>query len=104
MPVRPYKTVSSPDQTRLTAALEKEWRTPNPAVQEPVVLEESDSKGNVVHIYVIWSDWANLSRETRGETIMDAAERVKSVPEVLNITIAMGLTPEEADRFNIKWQ
>ena len=104
MPVRPYKTTPPPDQIRLTNALEREWRSPNPVAQEPVILEEPDAKGNVMHVYVVWSDWVQLNRETRGEIIMDAAERVKSLPEVQNITIAMGLTPDEADRFNIKWR
>jgi hypothetical protein len=45
-----------------------------------------------------------MSRENRGEVIMDAAERIKPIPDVLKITIALGLTPEEADRFGIKWR
>jgi hypothetical protein len=104
VPLRQYAKSPAPDQVRLTNALETEWRTPNPKAQEPVILEESDAKGNIVHVYVVWSDWAQLNRETRGDIIMDSAERVKSLVDVQKITIAMGLTPDEADRFNIKWR
>jgi len=45
-----------------------------------------------------------MDREQRGEISMDAAERVKAQDELLKITIAMGLTPDEADRFAIQWR
>jgi hypothetical protein len=102
--LRQYTTSTSADQVRLTDILEAEWRTPNPNISEPVILEERDSLGAVIHVYVVWSDWAHLSRETRGEIIMDAAERVKPLTDVVKITIAMGLSPDEADRFNIQWR
>jgi hypothetical protein len=35
---------------------------------------------------------------------MDAAEKIKPPADVSKITIAMGLTPEEADRFGVKWR
>ncbi|MDB5301391.1 MAG: hypothetical protein JWO87_3054 [Phycisphaerales bacterium] len=104
MPVRQYTPTHTPDHARLVDLLADEWRAPNAAAQEPVILEEPNSKGEIVHIYVVWSDWAHLSRDKRGEIIMDAAERVKPLPEVLGITIAMGLTPDEADQFGLKWR
>lgn len=57
-----------------------------------------------MHVYVVWSEWAHLGREERGEIIMDAAEKVKLPPDLQRITIAMGLTPDEADRFGIRWR
>src|SRR5438874_11149088 len=104
MPLREYAATHTSDQARLVDRLAAEWSTPNAAAAEPVILEEKNSRGEVVHVYVVWSDWAHLDRERRGEVIMDAAERVKQVGDVLKITIAMGLTPDEADRFGIKWR
>jgi hypothetical protein len=104
MPVRQYKTNRPPQQGQLVDRLAQEWESPDPTATEPVVLEERNPKGEVVHVYVVWSDWAQMSRENRGEVIMDAAERIKPIPDVLKITIALGLTPEEADRFGIKWR
>ncbi|HEX4794073.1 MAG TPA: hypothetical protein VH370_09790 [Humisphaera sp.] len=104
MPVKPYNAARPTNYDQLVDQLELEWRTPDPAAPEPVILEERNSKGEVVHVYVVWSDWGHLSREHRGEVIMDAAERVKTAEEVLKITIAMGLTPDEADRFGVRWR
>src|SRR4051812_42626238 len=103
MPVRQYNTTRPAQQTQLVDRLSQEWESPDPSATEPVILEERNSKGEVVHVYVVWSDWSSMSREHRGEVIMDAAERVKPMSDVLKITIAMGLTPDEADRFGIKW-
>lgn len=104
MPLRQYNPVQSADYTQLVGRLSDEWRAPNNAALEPVILEESNSRGEITSVFVVWSDWANLDRVRRGEIIMDAAEKVKPVPEVLRITIAMGLTPDEADRFGLQWR
>lgn len=104
MPVRAYNAVPPADQTDLVDRLTCEWQAADSAATEPVVLEERNGRGEVVHVYVVWSEWADLPRERRGEVIMDAAERVKPIDDVLKITIAMGLTPDEADRFNIVWR
>jgi hypothetical protein len=104
MPVKKYSPKVSANQTHLISQLTKEWRSVNSKAKEPVILEESDHKGNVVRVYVIWSEWSDLDRATRGEIIMDAAEKVKKLKDLLKITVAMGLTPEEADRFGIAWR
>lgn len=104
MPVRQFNATRPPGVDQLINRLADEWRKPDPAASEPVVLEEKDRKGILVHVYVVWSDWAHLDRIRRGEVIMDAAEKVKSQEDALNITIAMGLTPDEADRFGLQWR
>lgn len=91
-------------QAQLVDRLAAEWRNPTPNAPEPVILEEANSQGEIVHVYVVWSDWSQLDRVQRGEVIMDAAEKVKPLADVSKITIAMGLTPEEADRFGVKWR
>ena len=104
MPVKQYKPARPADFDQLVDRLADEWKAPNSAAPEPVILEEANPRGEVTHVYAVWSDWAHLSREVRGEILMDAAERVKPMTDVLKITIAMGLTPDEADRFGIKWR
>jgi hypothetical protein len=106
VPVREFKTQAarSTDYGRLVKRLATEWHNRKSTGTEPVILEEKNKKGDVVHVYVIWSDWEELDREQRGDVIMDAAERVLKLPALLNITIAMGLTPDEADRFKLKWR
>jgi len=104
MPVRRFMPTRSVQQNELIDRLAKEWQFPDATATEPVILEEQDKKGDLVHVYVVWSDWAQLDREKRGDIIMEAAEHVKPSEQVLNITIALGLTPDEADRFNLKWR
>jgi hypothetical protein len=105
VPVRQfkYKATRSADHDDLVKRLAHEWakKTASTAT-EPVILEEKKD-GVVIHVYVVWSDWAELDREQRGDVIMEAAERVIKLPGILDITIAMGLTPDEADRFKLKW-
>lgn len=104
MPVHRLVPSKPPEVQQLVDQLATEWRAPNPSASEPVILEEADRSGQVVHVYVIWEAWSQIDRVVRGEIIMDAAERVKTRDQVLNISIAMGLTPEEADRFKLNWR
>ena len=104
MPVRSFNAVRPVEWGQLVDRLAREWATPEPGAAEPVILEERNSQGDLVHVYVVWGEWAHLDRTERGEIIMDAAERVMSQSDVVKITIAMGLTPDEADRFSIKWR
>jgi hypothetical protein len=103
MPVRRFTPTRSPIQSQLANQLATEWESSGSTASEPVILEEQDARGDLVHVYVVWSDWAQLDREKRGEIIMEAAELAKP-DQVSKITIAMGLTPDEADRFNLKWR
>jgi len=104
MPVRRYTPTPSAEYAELVDRLADEWRTPDAAAAEPVILEEPDRQGVVRHVYVVWDEWSHLPREQRGEIIMDAAQRVKPTLDVDNITIAMGLTADEADRFQLTWR
>jgi hypothetical protein len=94
----------SVDHDALVDQLSQEWSHPDNAAAEPVILEESHTRGGTTHVFVVWSAWGSIGREMRGEIIMDAAEKVKSQADVLKITVAMGLTPDEADRFGIQWR
>ena len=104
MPLRLMNPSRSVDHDSLVKQLSAEWAHPDNTAAEPVILEEPHSRGGTTHVYVVWSAWASLGREIRGEIIMDAAEKVKSEPDLLKITVAMGLTPDEADRFGIQWR
>lgn len=104
MPVRQYTPNRSANHVQLVDELAAEWSKATSNAAEPVILEETAPRGGATHVYVVWGQWSQLGREERGEIIMDAAEKVKSQTDVQRITIAMGLTPDEADRFGIKWR
>jgi hypothetical protein len=105
MPVRHFPIgVPTSDEQTIRDRLVHEWRTPESAVAQPLILEERVGKNLREHIYVIWDDWAHMDQVRRSEIIMDACEEVYGKEEALNVTIAMGLTAAEADRMGIPWR
>lgn len=67
----------------------------------PEILEETDPAGRVVHVYVIWDEWRDLDQQQRSELITDAFIAVRGQAAILDLTVAMGLTPEEAKRMGL---
>jgi hypothetical protein len=104
MPVRQLRPQQSQDHQTLVQRLSAEWRQPNPAATEPVILEEFDNGGGLVHVYVVWDAWQSVDRAERGEIIMEAASLRYGQEDISNVTIAMGLTQSEADRMGIAWR
>src|SRR5258708_2782468 len=103
MPVKPLVQKRSTDYDRLVDELFAEWTTPNPKASEPVILEEKGRNGKLVHLYVVWSKWAHTDRVERSEIIMDAAQKKLRPGDLLEITIAMGLTPDEAKQMGLEF-
>jgi hypothetical protein len=94
----------SPAAVALRDRLVDEWRHPDPAAQQPVIVEESGGAGQPIHVYVIWDDWSPIGTIERSEVIMDAYEAVHGTAQSTNVTVAMGLTPAEADRLGIRYR
>lgn len=74
---------------------------PDPAF-DPIIIEEPVPPGPSVNVYVIWIEWGTVTEEHRSAAILDAYKDAKGQDAMLNISIAMGLTPTEADRLGIK--
>ena len=92
-----------PSAAELTRKLIDEWRTPKAKGQPLIVIE--GQKGQPTYIYVIWDKWGGMDQLDRSEIIMDAVENLsgdKMIPDMSLITVAMGLTTEEAKRMRIK--
>jgi len=69
----------------------------------PVILLEWTKGGSPsLHVFVVWDDqqWTEIDRAERSEVIMDAMEKARP-DEALKVTIAMGLTSDEAKRLKI---
>jgi hypothetical protein len=100
MLVREFVQTRPSEYNELVRELAAEWKSPsqNP---EPEILLERDRGRRIVHVYVIWSKWSDVDRVLRSEAIMDAAAQALPAHEVLNIIVAMGLTPEESERSGI---
>jgi hypothetical protein len=102
MPVKPFVQSRSSNYVQLVGELYSEWAHPDPNATEPIILEEHGERKKLKNLYVIWSKWADLDHVERGEIIMDAAQRKLPPGDVIEISIAMGLTPQEAVHMGIK--
>lgn len=86
--------------------LEQEWRAPDPEARQPVLIEETVDPANRAQrrLIVIWDDWAYLSQLQRSEIIMDAYENTHPIEQVMQVTVAMGLTAQEAERMGLNYE
>jgi hypothetical protein len=58
------------------------------------------SSSSESHVYAVWDDWGKLDQQARSELIIEAYWEVFDV-KGLALTVAMGLTPDEAKRMGI---
>ncbi len=82
----------------------QEWETPG-ADPQPVLIEAvGERMSGSKHLYIIWDKWASLDQRERSEVIMDAYVATHAPQQVLNVTVAMGLTVAEAGRMGIRYE
>jgi hypothetical protein len=100
MPVRETLTHTAvPEEAELRRQIAIELRNPtdNP---EPVIIVEHPHP-TTTHLFAIWSRFEGLEQIVRSRIILDAFREVRGEPEALNVTVSMGLTPDEARRMGI---
>jgi hypothetical protein len=83
--------------------LVQEWQQPQSGIVEPIIIMEAERQQTPTHLYVIWSEWSNISMRDRSKMILKSYERVEGRCFAHNVTVAMGLTPEEAQQMGIKY-
>lgn len=99
--------VEDTNYNAMLARLTQEWERPDPNATEPIIIETSNSlrpQQTPTQLYVIWSEWRDLMPRRRSEMMMDAYIATRGRSSALNVTLAMGLTPQEADNLGIKYQ
>jgi len=95
---------SSDRQEQMMEQLYHEWQAQQAGEEEPLIIEETPRRGERPnHLYVIWSDWADLSPLERSRMIMQAYEKYRGREIANRVTLAMGLTPDEARLMNIEF-
>ena len=105
MPLRRRRLAPPPPGANgLREELLKEWRNPSENAPEPVIIEEPQGAQGAVHVYVIWSRWSGLNDRERSEIIVDAFEELRGSEEAVRLSVAMGLTPDEAKRLRIEYE
>ena len=64
---------------------------------EPLIVENRIAQTKSIHVAVIWDQWSDLFPQDRSKVILNAYAKVKRLRGSI-ITVAMGLTSEEAMR------
>lgn len=105
MPVaRRVGTIERIKTEQLLERLFQEWRAQQAGGGEPLIIEESPRNGDRPnHLYVVWSEWGNLTPMERSRLIMQAYEKYKGRDIANSVTLAMGLTPDEARQMKIEF-
>ena len=104
MPVaRRVGTLGRIKTEQLLERLLQEWRAQQAGEGEPLIIEETPRSGDRPnHLYVVWSEWDDLTPIERSRLIMQAYEKYKGRDIADSVTLAMGLTPDEVRHMNIE--
>lgn len=88
-----------PQTAQLRRQLADEMRQPHQA-GEPLVLIEQPQP-DTTHLWVVWSSFDGFELVVRSSIIQAAYAAVRGAQAALNVTVSIGLTPEEAERAGI---
>jgi hypothetical protein len=89
-----------PEEGSLRADLKGELQNPKDSGEPEIVIERPNP--STTHLYVIWSKWNGFEQMVRSRIILEAYHEARGEEESVKVTVAMGLTPSEADRLGIK--
>ena len=70
--------------------------------EAPLVIQEDVPRTDYVHVTVIWDRWGALPAEERGRIILEAYEQARGVDAAQAISIAVGLTRDQARRLGLE--
>jgi hypothetical protein len=101
VPVVTKRSEKTPVAQELKQRLIEEWKGAGTRQPLPTIVHEEDERGDVVHVYVVWDEWRELNQEERSAIITDAYWEVFQ-EKGLALTVAMGLTSEEAQRMKLQ--
>lgn len=82
----------------LRARLVAEWREEGGDAPNPDIEEITNAQGRTTQVIVTWEAWADLDAQTRSEMIVDAFQDVRGAGAIVDLSLAMGLTPAEVTR------
>jgi len=102
MPVRERKLTRTglPDEEALRAELRAELEGPHDRGEPEIIVERPNPA--TTHLFAIWAKWDDLEQMVRSRIILDAYREARGEAEALKVTVAMGLTPSEAERLGIE--
>ena len=90
---------------RRTFALRSPARQRREDLRKRSIEERAPLYSDLLHLYVVWGEWAGMGQRERSKIIMNAYQlaRPEHPENVTAVTVAMGLTPEEAKRMGIEY-
>jgi hypothetical protein len=105
MPVRRIKPERPQGHPELVKAISDELQitTEPPLPGSPIIIEETIGPGPFMHVTVIWERWEGIPAEERGHVIMDGYSDYYDQSTVGRISVALGLTPDEAKKLDIEF-
>lgn len=89
-----------PEHEKLVRRLAQELKAQEPKASgsdlQPLILEQEIEATGSRHVHVIWDRWRELPEEQRSDIIWEAYAAAEGPEAVERITLASGVTPEEA--------
>lgn len=67
----------------------------------PQIIQQQVQGSDRLHVYVIWDRWPGVLEEHRSAAILDAYREHFGESTMSRVSIAMGLTPAEAEAMGI---
>ena len=74
----------------------RQYDDPDQEYHQPLI--QIDQSADRAHLLVIWDAWRTLSQQERSLLIMDAYRDAMGSEAALTVSVAMGLTQDEAVR------
>lgn len=90
-----------PNHDQFVAELVRHLKGGENLPEYPKIVEEEVPLSKNFRVYVSWNDWGSVSDQERSEIILEAYQQARGVPEMLRISVAMGLTPLQAKQLDI---
>ena len=87
-------------QRQLEADLAAAMSDPNDTL-DPAVFVEGGTDDAPSAVFVVWTKWAPLDELKRSEIVLNAYEQAFGIEKTLKVTVAMGLTPEQAEDLKV---
>jgi len=114
MPIRQrIENAPGSQHADLKLRLVEEWTNPQEVEGNPVIIEEQSATAwlpqgatpgsEPVRLYVVWDSWAGMDQLERSSIILDAYEVTHGAGAAANVTLALGLTTDEATRLGIDY-
>ncbi len=84
----------------LLQRLAEEFQHPASEYTAPFI--NIERPGDRTHLFVVWDDWRKLSQQERSSLILRAYETSEGPNAAHEVSVAMGLTQEEAARLGFE--